>query len=259
MNWRLVGRYSIALGAVLLVLSSITWGADKASANNADSDVVKRIQKSADVLNEIMGTPDKAIPNEILEDAKCIAVIPSMVKFAIGIGGNHGKGVATCRTANGWSAPAPITITGGSWGLQLGGQAVDLVLLVMNQQGMDHLLSSKFKIGADASAAAGPVGRNAEASTDWKMKSEILSYSRARGLFAGVDLSGSAITQDKDETRVLYGRMVPFATILNGKVPPPAGSQPFLATVRKYATQAKESGANRPSGNEEALPSRSLR
>jgi len=220
---------------------------------------LKRLDEAAAVLQEIMATPDKAIPDKVMARAKCLVVIPSMVKIAVGFGGNHGKGVATCRTAKGWSAPAPITITGGSWGLQLGGQAIDLVLLVMNQKGMDHLLSSKFKIGADASAAAGPVGRSAEASTDWKMKSEILSYSRARGVFAGVDLSGSAITQDKDETRVLYGRMVPFETILNGKVEPPAGSQPFLATVRKYATQAKESGANHPSGNEEALPSKSLR
>lgn len=143
--------------------------------------------------------------------------------------------MATCRTANGWSAPAPILLTGGSWGLQFGGQAVDLVMLVMNQKGMDHLLSCKFKIGVDASAAAGPVGRNAEAGTDWKMKAEVLTYSRARGLFAGIDLSGSVIKQDKDETRVLFGKMVPFETILNGKVPPPKAAEPFLATVTKYA------------------------
>jgi lipid-binding SYLF domain-containing protein len=165
-----------------------------------------------------------------------------MVKIAIGFGGNHGKGVATCRTAHGWSAPAPITVTGGSWGLQLGGQAVDLVMLVMNDKGMEHLLSSKFKIGADASAAAGPVGRDAAADTDWKMKAELLTYSRARGLFAGIDLSGTAITQDKDDTRLLYGKMIPFSTILNGEVPPPAGSEPFLAAVKKYSTQAKEQG-----------------
>jgi lipid-binding SYLF domain-containing protein len=119
--------------------------------------------------------------------------------------------------------------------LQFGGQAVDLVMLVMNQKGMDHLLSSKFKIGVDASAAAGPVGRNAEAGTDWKMKAEVLTYSRARGLFAGIDLSGSVIKQDKDETRVLLGKMVPFETILNGKVPPPKAAEPVLATVTKYA------------------------
>jgi lipid-binding SYLF domain-containing protein len=186
---------------------------------------------------------DKAIPDEIMQNAKCVAVVPSMVKIAIGFGGSHGKGVATCRTAHGWSAPAPLTITGGSWGLQLGGQAIDLVMLVMNQKGMDALLSSKFKIGGNASAAAGPVGRHASASTDWKMKSELLSYSRARGVFAGVDLSGSKVAQDRDETRVLYGKMIPFATILSGKVAPPNGSEPFLAAVRKYSAQANEQGS----------------
>jgi lipid-binding SYLF domain-containing protein len=173
-----------------------------------------------------MGTPDKSIPDRVMKDAKCIAVIPSMVKIAIGFGGSHGKDVAVCRLENGrWSAPAPITITGGSWGLQLGGQAVDLVLLVMNDQGMQHLLASKFKIGADASATAGPVGRDAGADTDWKMKAEMLTYSRARGIFAGVDLSGSSVTQDKDETRLLYGKFIPFEAILKGKVRPPAGGR----------------------------------
>jgi lipid-binding SYLF domain-containing protein len=171
-------------------------------------------------------------------------VIPSMVKIAIGFGGNHGKGIATCRTETGWSAPAPVTITGGSWGLQLGGQAVDLVMVVMNDSGMEHLLSSKFKLGADASAAAGPVGRDAGADTDIKMKSEVLTYSRARGLFAGVDLSGAAITQDKDETRVLYGKFYPFTEILHGKVEPTASSESFLAAVRKYSVQSKESSKN---------------
>jgi lipid-binding SYLF domain-containing protein len=216
----------------------VSWGAD----DKEQTDIEKRIDTSATVLNEIMATPDKAIPDKIMDDAKCIAVVPSMVKIALVFGGNHGKGIATCRTPNGWSAPAPITITGGSWGLQLGGQAVDLVMIVMNDQGMQHLLSSKFKLGADASAAAGPVGRDATADTDWKMKAEVLTYSRARGVFAGVDLNGSAITQDKDETKVLYGKTWPFATILSGKVPDPAGSAAFLQAVRKYSHQAKEQG-----------------
>ncbi len=202
----------------------------------------KRIEASARVLDEIMGTPDKAIPDKVMKDAKCIAVIPSMVKIAVGFGGSHGKGVATCRTASGrWSPPVPITITGGSWGLQLGGQAVDLVMVVMNDEGMQHLLSSKFKIGADASAAAGPVGRDAGADTDWKMKAEVLTYSRARGVFAGIDLNGSAVTQDKDETRLLYGKFVPFSEILEGKVHPVSSvAQTFEATVRKYSEQARE-------------------
>jgi lipid-binding SYLF domain-containing protein len=213
----------------------VSWSADK-----EESDINKRIDNAAKVLNEIMATPDKAIPDKVMRDAKCVAVIPSMVKIAVGFGGNHGKGVATCRTGAGWSAPAPITITGGSWGLQLGGQAIDLVMIVTNQAGMDHLLSSKFKLGADASAAAGPVGRDAAADTDIKMRSEVLTYSRARGLFAGVDLSGAAITQDKDETRLLYGKFMPFTEILSGKVEPTSSSQPFLSAVKRYSAQSKE-------------------
>jgi SH3 domain-containing YSC84-like protein 1 len=207
-------------------------------------DVVKRMNNSASVLTEIMGTPDKGIPRKILSDAKCIIVIPSMVNVAVVFGGRHGRGVATCRTTNsagnGWSAPAPVDITGGSWGLQLGGQAIDLVMLVMNQKGMDHLLSSKFKIGAEASGAAGPVGREAAADTDWKMKAEILTYSRARGLFAGIDLNGASIKQDRDETAVLYGKILPFQEVLSGQVQPPQGSRTFLATVRKYAEIAEQ-------------------
>src|ERR1700728_919571 len=187
--------------SICTVLMGVSWSADR-----DQSDINKRIDEAAKVLNEIMATPDKAIPDKVMRDAKCVAVIPSMVKIAVGFGGSHGKGVATCRTESGsWSAPAPITITGGSWGLQLGGQAVDLIMIVTNDSGMQHLLSSKFKIGADASAAAGPVGRDAAADTDIKMRAEVLTYSRARGLFAGIDLSGSALTQDKDETRLLYG------------------------------------------------------
>lgn len=228
-----VTKYLLALGTVILILGTLGWAAD--DTGNDQSDIVKRMNNAADVLDEIMGTPDKSIPTKVLSDARCIAVIPSMVKIAIGFGGNHGKGVATCRTDKGWSAPAPITMSGGSFGLQLGGQAIDLVMLIMDQKGLDALLSSKFKLGADASAAAGPVGRETGADTDWKMKAEVLSYSRARGLFAGIDLNGAAITQDKDETRVLYGKMVPFKDVLYGDVPAPNGSNEFLSTVAKYA------------------------
>ncbi len=233
-------RCLVVLGSSLLLFAGMAWSADKDS-----SDIEKRLDASTRVLTEIMDTPDKAIPNKVMTDAKCIAVVPSMVKIAIGFGGSHGKGVATCRTEDGrWSAPAPITITGGSWGLQLGGQAVDLVMVVMNEQGMQHLLSSKFKLGADASAAAGPVGRDAAADTDWKMKAEVLTYSRARGVFAGIDLNGSAITQDKDETRLLYGEFVPFQEILDGRVRAKASSEPFLDAVRKYSGQSKEHARN---------------
>jgi lipid-binding SYLF domain-containing protein len=220
-----------------LVFSSVTWAKDK---DKDRSDIDKRIDNAAKVLSEIMGTPDKAIPDKIMSEAKCIAVVPSMVKIAVGFGGNHGKGIAVCRTAHGWSGPAPISVTGGSWGLQLGGQAVDLVMVIMNDQGMEHLLNSHFKLGADASAAAGPVGRDAAADTDIKMKAEVLTYSRARGLFAGIDLSGSVVSQDKDETRLLYGKMVPFEDILRGKVPPPPASETFLSVLRKYSMQAKD-------------------
>jgi lipid-binding SYLF domain-containing protein len=233
-------KYVLALATMALVLSSLTWAAD----DKDESNINKRIDAAANVLNEIMATPDKAIPDSIMSDARCIAVIPSMIKVAIGIGGNHGKGVATCRTPNGWSAPAPITIAGGSWGLQLGGQAVDLVMVVTNDQGMQHLLSSKFKLGADASAAAGPVGRDATAGTDVKMRAEVLTYSRTRGLFAGIDLSGAVINQDKDSTTILYGKMIPFETILNGKVAPPSGSSSFLAAVSKYSSQSKDQATN---------------
>src|SRR5215471_20149625 len=235
-------RQVLALG-LMLVFVSVAWAEDKDKKD--ESDFAKRIEASANVLNEIMATPDHAIPDKVMADSKCIAVVPSMVKIAVGFGGNHGKGVATCRTANGWSAPAPITVTGGSWGLQLGGQAIDLVMVVTNDKGMQQLLSSKFKIGADASAAAGPVGRQAAADTDWKLKAEVLTYSRARGVFAGIDLNGSHIAQDKDETRILFGKMVPFADILGGKVEAPSGSQPFLAAVKKY-TSVTQSGTMTP-------------
>jgi lipid-binding SYLF domain-containing protein len=242
MTRKTVKGFLLALSAGLLVLSSVTWAEDQKD----QSDIEKRIQNAATVLDEIMAVKDKAIPDKVMSDAECVAVVPSMVKIALGIGGNHGKGVATCKTANGWSAPAPFSITGGSWGLQIGAQGVDLVMLVMNQKGMDALLSSKFKVGADASAAAGPVGRQAAADTDWKMKAEVLTYSRARGVFAGIDLNGSHIAQDKDETRILFGKMVPFADILGGKVEAPTGSQPFLAAVKKY-TSVTQSGSLAPS------------
>jgi SH3 domain-containing YSC84-like protein 1 len=230
----------VVLGACVLVFASMAWCADD---SKDQSDIEKRLDASAKVLDEIMATPDKAIPDKVMGDAKCIAVIPSMVKIAIGFGGNHGKGVATCRTENGtWSSPAPISITGGSWGLQLGGQAIDLVIVVTNENGMDHLLSSKFKVGADASAAAGPVGRDTGADTDWKLKAEMLTYSRARGIFAGVDLTGSVVEQDKDETRILYGKFVPFSDILTGKVTSNQPDEPFLAAVKKYSMQAKQHG-----------------
>src|SRR5437667_7757442 len=151
---------------------------------------------AATVLDEIMGTPDKGIPEHLIDSARCVEVIPSMVKIGCVFGGRHGRGIATCRTNSGWSAPAPFTVTGGSWGLQIGGEAVDVVMLVMNDQGMEKMLSSKFKIGADASAAAGPVGRAGEGETDWKMRAGGLTCSRARGAFAGPTGHGASMRHD---------------------------------------------------------------
>jgi lipid-binding SYLF domain-containing protein len=206
-----------------------------------------RVESAATVLNEIMATPDKGIPEEILGSAKCVAVVPSLIKGGFVVGGAHGRGMATCRLASGWSAPAPLTTTGGSVGFQIGGQAVDLVMVIMNDRGMDALLTNKFKLGADASVAAGPVGRHAEGSTDWKLRAEVLTYSRARGLFAGISLNGAAIKQDEDATRELYGRMVDFKTILTGSVPTPQPAEPFISAVRKAAgsdTTASGSAGN---------------
>jgi len=228
-------KYLLVLGSLVLILGSVGWAKDK-----DQTDIDKRIDKAGEVLNQIMSVPDKAIPDKVMAHAKCVAVIPSLVKIAVGFGGEHGKGVATCRTEHGWSAPAPITITGGSWGLQLGGQAIDLVMIVTSDQGMQKMLSSKFKLGADASAAAGPVGRDAAASTDLKMNAEVLTYSRARGIFAGIDLNGAVISQDKDETALLYGKFIPFDDILAGKVPAPPSAEPFLGAVRKYSHEVHE-------------------
>jgi len=211
-----------------------------------------RADSAATVLNEIMAAPDKGIPGEILGSAKCVAVVPSLLKAGFVVGGMHGRGMATCRTENGWSAPAPLTTTGGSLGLQIGGQAVDLIMVIMNDRGMTALLSSKFKLGADASVAAGPVGRHAEGSTDWKMRAEVLTYSRARGLFAGITFNGAVIKQDEDATRELYGRMVDFKSILTGSVPTPQAAEPFVAAVRKAV--GSDTAASSPRSTAPAQP-----
>jgi len=199
-----------------------------------------RVQAAADVLNEIQGAPDQGIPEEVLGSAECVAVVPSMLKGGFVVGARYGRGLASCRTPKGWSAPAFFSVTGGSFGLLIGGQAVDLVMLVMNDDGMHKLLSSKFKLGADASAAAGPVGRHAAADTDWKMRAQILSYSRARGLFAGLELNGAVIKQDKDSTREFYGHMVTSKASLQGEIEAPKEAYPFLQTLAKWAKAASK-------------------
>src|ERR1051325_9642489 len=213
-----------------------------------------RAESAATVLNEIMATPDKGIPSEILGSAKCVAVVPSMLNGGFIVGARHGRGMATCRTQNGWSAPAPLTTTGGRFGLQIGGQAIDVIMVIMNDRGMQALLSSKFKLGADASVAAGPVGRQAEGSTDWKMRAEVLTYSRARGLFAGISFNGAAIHQDEDATRELYGRMVDFKSILTGAVATPQAGESFVAAVRK-AVGTDTAPSSTPSHTSTSWPS----
>jgi len=197
-----------------------------------------RLENAADVLHEILDAPDKGIPKEVLESAKCIAVIPHQIRAGFVVAATRGKGVVTCRTENGWSAPAFFTITGGGWGVQIGLEGVDNVLMIMNRKGMDRLLSNKFQIGADASAAAGPVGRHAAAGTDWKMDTEILSYSRAKGVFAGVSLDGALVRPDDDAMRAVYGRNVKTREVLWGQVPPPAAAEAFLAAVRGAKKQS---------------------
>jgi SH3 domain-containing YSC84-like protein 1 len=196
---------------------------------------VERLEAAGTVLDEIMAAPDKGIPGDVFGKAECVAVVPSMLKGGLVFGAKYGKGVATCRTEKGWSAPAFFSIRGGSWGLQLGGEAVDLVMLIMNEKGMRNLLSSKFKLSGEGSVAAGPVGRHASGQTDWKLRAQVLTYSRSRGAFIGLTLEGARINQHKDDTRDFYGRMVPFRTILSGQIAAPAESNAFLNTVAKHA------------------------
>jgi lipid-binding SYLF domain-containing protein len=220
----------------MLSLGTLCW------AGSAREDATDRLDNATKVMHEIMGMPDNGIPEEVLEHARCVAVVPHMVKGGFIFGGKGGKGVATCRTANGWSAPAFITISGGNWGLQIGVEAVDLVMIIQNEKGMQKLLESNFHLGGDASAAAGPVGRHAEAGTDWKMDTEILTYSRAKGAFAGLTLEGASIRQDDDSRHAMYGRNVTTRALLLGKVPAPAAAQPFLAEIRGAKAQAVAEG-----------------
>jgi len=185
-----------------------------------------------------MAAPDQGIPEEVLEHAKCVAVVPHLVKGGFIFGAKGGKGVATCRTADGWSAPAFFTVSGGSWGLQIGVETVDLVMIIQNETGMQHLLSNKFQLGADASAAAGPVGRHASANTDWKLDTEVLTYSRAKGAFAGLTLEGASVRLDDDSRRAMYGRKTSTRAILLGQVAAPSAAQSFISAVRNAQAEA---------------------
>ena len=202
-------------------------------------DLQDRIDAAKTVLDQIMRADDKGIPMGILQQATCVGVVPGMIKGAFVFGAQYGQGVVTCRTGHGWSAPVFIRLAGGSWGLQIGGQSTDLVLVAVNEKGFQDLLKSKFKIGANASAAAGPVGRNGEASTDWKMTAELLTYSRTKGLFAGIDLDGTSISQNNSDTDTYYGQEYPFQTILKGSVAVPQDSVAFVQAVAHYFIEAK--------------------
>jgi len=225
----------IAVLTLFVLLCGVAFAADE---QQKDSKAGDRAQAAANVLNEIQSAPDSGIPREVLGSAECVAVVPSMLKGGFIFGAKYGRGLASCRTPKGWSAPAFFTIGGGSFGFQIGGQAVDLVMLIMNNDGMQHLLSSQFALGADASVAAGPVGRHAEGNTDWKLRAQVLTYSRARGVFAGVSLNGARINQDKKSTREFYGHMVTTKAALTGEVEPPADANPFLSSLAKWAQEA---------------------
>jgi lipid-binding SYLF domain-containing protein len=211
-----------------------------AFAGSTKENLQARINAAKVVLDEIMATEDKSIPMNILEQATCVGVVPGMVKGAFIFGGQYGQGVVTCRTGHGWSGPVFIRMAGGSWGLQIGGQSTDLVLVAVNERGFQDLLKNKFKIGGDASAAAGPVGRSGQAATDWKMNAELLSYSRNKGLFAGIDLDGTSVSQNFEDTELYYGRSHEFESILKGSVAVPQGAVPFVQSVAHYFVEAKK-------------------
>lgn len=231
-------RVSLGLLALLAVVSPV-WAADREATN-------ERLEKAAKVMSEIMAAPDNGIPEEVLAHARCIAVVPHLLKGGFVFGAENGRGVATCRVPDGdtpgkfkgWSAPAFFAITGGSWGLQIGVEGIDLVMVIQNDHGMQQLLSSKFELGGDASAAAGPVGRHASADTNWKLETEILTYSRAKGLFAGLTLNGAAIRRDDSSMDAFYGKEVTNHAVLTGQVATPASAQPFLNAVRGAKAQA---------------------
>jgi len=222
----------------LFLAGALALTATNLSAASGRQDSIDRLGMASNTLTAMINAPDKGIPEEVLSNAKCIVVIPHLVKGGFVFGAEHGRGVATCRTAEGWSAPAFVSLGGGSWGLQIGVEGVDLVMIIQNEKGMQQLLASKFQIGADASAAAGPVGRHASAETNWKLETEILTYSRAKGVFAGLTLNGASIRRDDDSMKAIYGPHVTTRAALLGEVPVPASAEAFLHAVRGAKAQA---------------------
>ncbi|HEX5282925.1 MAG TPA: lipid-binding SYLF domain-containing protein [Bryocella sp.] len=225
---------------ILATLSGFLLFAGILPARAADMATLnERLNSSAEVLQQIMATPDKGIPSSILAGASCVVVIPNYKKGAFVVGAQYGQGVATCRTPRGWSAPVFVKLTGGSFGWQIGGQSTDLVLVAMNQKGLQDMLKNKFKIGGDAAASAGPVGRNAQAGTDWKLNAEFLTYSRSKGLFAGISLDGTVLDDNNDDMTLQYGSDLPFRQVLNGSVPVPPNARHFVSTVARYFVAAR--------------------
>jgi lipid-binding SYLF domain-containing protein len=220
------------LCAVAGILATASFGVPSLHAQ--DAKLTGRLEAATAVIDEVMSTPDKAIPQQILSGAHCVVVVPSYKKGAFVVGAQYGQGVATCRVGSDWSAPVFVSLSGGSFGFQIGGQATDLILVAMNDHGLEDMLKNKFKIGGDAAASAGPVGRNAQAGTDWKLNAEFLTYSRSKGLFAGIDLDGTVLAQNGDDTRTEYGSDVPFQAVLHGQVPAPENTRNFVHTVAKY-------------------------
>jgi lipid-binding SYLF domain-containing protein len=221
----------------LIVASLLMFFSFMAYSLSAAEKAVERTITAAKVLDEVMGTPESAIPSDLLNKSQCVAIIPGVKKAGLGIGGQFGKGVIACRAegGKGWTGPSTVRVEGGSFGLQIGGSSTDLIMLVLNERGAQKLLESKFTLGADAAAAAGPVGRDAKAQTDAQMHAEILSYSRSRGAFAGISLDGSTLRQDADDNRAIYGKDVTPEQILTGKVAPPISVKLLMDTLNKYS------------------------
>jgi lipid-binding SYLF domain-containing protein len=226
---------------LVTLVALFSLGAATAALAETREEAQNRLDNAATVLHEIMAAPDRGVPGEVLDHAKCVAVVPHMIKAGLVFGGENGRGVATCRTEKGWSAPAFFAITGGNWGLQIGVEGVDLVMIFQGDKGMARLENAKFQLGADASAAAGPVGRHASADTDWKLNTEILTYSRAKGAFAGLTLTGADIRRDDDSMNAFYGHDVSTHSILRGEVAAPAGAERFIHAVREAKEQAHAS------------------
>jgi lipid-binding SYLF domain-containing protein len=230
--------FNCLLRSICLMLAVFMMTGSAFAASTRD-DLQARIDAAKLVLDRIMGAQDNSIPLDILRQATCVGVVPGLIKGAFVWGAQYGQGVVTCRTGHGWSAPVFIRMAGGSFGFQIGGQSTDLVLVAVNDRGFQDLLRSKFKIGGDAAATAGPVGRNTQAATDWKMSAELLTYSRSKGLFAGIDLDGTSVSQNKEDTEIYFGAPHPFESVLKGNVAVPAGAIPFVKTVAHYFVEAK--------------------